>query len=96
MLPCEWHHGTFQFIRSQKSLQLERDRQVQLGTWLIWHPYSPIKFYWDCFMMIISYSSLLYIPVGVFYICKYPKLQNYLNTLGCVVSQEAVTGDRTR
>ncbi|XP_063827439.1 potassium/sodium hyperpolarization-activated cyclic nucleotide-gated channel 1-like [Ostrinia nubilalis] len=72
MLPCEWHHGTFQFIRSKKSLQQERGRQVALGHWLLWHPYSPIKYYWDCMQLIVSYILFLYIPLQVFYHCPNP------------------------
>ncbi|CAK1540387.1 unnamed protein product [Leptosia nina] len=48
MLPCEWHHGTTFYIRSRKNLALEKEKQLTQAYAFVWHPYSPIKFYWDC------------------------------------------------
>lgn len=70
MLACSWHHCTLLYIRSYKSLQLERDRQICLGLWLMWHPYSAIQFYWDCFTMVMTFAVLTYMPVHVFFQCK--------------------------
>nr|XP_037866887.1 uncharacterized protein LOC101743772 isoform X2 [Bombyx mori] len=64
-LPVEWHHGSAQFIRSQMALRLEWDRQVALNNWLIWHPYSTIKFYWDFYFVLITFAAMGYMPMQV-------------------------------
>ncbi|XP_028029907.1 potassium/sodium hyperpolarization-activated cyclic nucleotide-gated channel 1-like [Bombyx mandarina] len=71
-LPVEWHHGSAQFIRSQMALRLEWDRQVALNNWLIWHPYSTIKFYWDFYFVLITFAAMGYMPMQVFHGCPDP------------------------
>ncbi|CAB3256162.1 unnamed protein product [Arctia plantaginis] len=67
-LPCEWHHGTALFIRSLKRLRLERERHLQI-CWLVWHPYSPIKYYWDCIQLFFMFFAFIYLPFQVFVTC---------------------------
>lgn len=68
MLPCEWHHGSTIFIRSLKRLRLERRRHTHA---FVWHPYSPIRYYWDCVQLFFTFAALLYMPIQVFKACKY-------------------------
>ncbi|XP_053608947.1 potassium/sodium hyperpolarization-activated cyclic nucleotide-gated channel 4-like [Plodia interpunctella] len=71
-MPVMWHHGSTRFIRSNKSMNKERCRQVAAGNWFVWHPYSPIKFFWDCFLMTLNFAVFLYMPLQVFYECPNP------------------------
>ncbi|XP_073958045.1 potassium/sodium hyperpolarization-activated cyclic nucleotide-gated channel 1-like [Choristoneura fumiferana] len=72
MLPCEWHRGSAIYIRSRKSLEMERDRQLRSGHHLVFHPYSPLKFYWSCFVMVANLFASWYMPWQVFYHCPNP------------------------
>ncbi|XP_061709209.1 potassium/sodium hyperpolarization-activated cyclic nucleotide-gated channel 1-like [Cydia pomonella] len=72
LLPCDWHYGTLVFLRSRKSLELERQRQIASGHWFIWHPYSPAKFYFDCFLWVMNAFVGLYAPLQVFFHCPNP------------------------
>ncbi|XP_063616222.1 potassium/sodium hyperpolarization-activated cyclic nucleotide-gated channel 1-like [Cydia splendana] len=71
LLPCDWHYGTVVFLRSRKGLELERQRQIASGHWFIWHPYSPAKFYFECFLWVVNAFSGLYAPLQVFLTCKF-------------------------
>lgn len=64
--PCAWHHGSTLFIRSLKRLHKERERHVSC----VWHPYSPIKYYWDCMQLFFVFAVFLYMPVQVFITCN--------------------------
>ncbi|CAG4953679.1 unnamed protein product [Colias eurytheme] len=68
MFPCEWHHGTVFYIRSRKNLALEKEKQMASAFAIIWHPYSAIKFYWDCIGLVVTMSVLMYMPFQVFLI----------------------------
>ncbi|XP_068626375.1 potassium/sodium hyperpolarization-activated cyclic nucleotide-gated channel 1-like [Battus philenor] len=72
MLPCEWHHGTSAFLRSRKNLLLERRQQLSSGFSMIWHPYSPMKYYWDCIVGTLMFVVFIYMPFQVFVDCPNP------------------------
>ncbi|XP_047985186.1 uncharacterized protein LOC125225488 [Leguminivora glycinivorella] len=70
LLPCDWHYGTLVFLRSRKALEMERQRQIASGYWYIWHPYSPAKFYFECFLWVVNVFTEFYVPLEVFADCK--------------------------
>ncbi|CAF4862352.1 unnamed protein product [Pieris macdunnoughi] len=70
LLPCDWHHGTMFHIRSRKNLALEKEKQLTKAHAFVWHPYSAIKFYWDCLGLVVYLCVLFYMPFQVFFNCK--------------------------
>ncbi|CAH1640012.1 unnamed protein product [Spodoptera littoralis] len=65
VLPSARHHGAALFIRSLQRLHKERARHASC----VWHPYSPIKYYWDCMQLFFVFAVFLYMPVQVFIKC---------------------------
>ncbi|XP_049884528.1 potassium/sodium hyperpolarization-activated cyclic nucleotide-gated channel 1-like [Pectinophora gossypiella] len=69
MLACPWYYSSKLFLRSEYGIDKERERQLNSKWWMIMHPYSAMRFYWDCFSTIVYVFSLLYLPLQVFIIC---------------------------
>ncbi|CAH2050962.1 unnamed protein product, partial [Iphiclides podalirius] len=70
-LPWEGHHGSAELIRSRRNLLLERRRQLS-GHWMLCHPYSILKFGWDCFYSALTFVVFIYMPFQVFLNCPPP------------------------
>ncbi|KAJ8735963.1 hypothetical protein PYW08_006619 [Mythimna loreyi] len=67
-LAVAWHHGSAMFVRSDWRLRHERERHHSC----VWHPYSPVKFYWDCMQLFFALAAFLYMPMQVFIVCPSP------------------------
>ncbi|KAH9634753.1 hypothetical protein HF086_013613, partial [Spodoptera exigua] len=63
--PCAWHQGSKLFIRSLRRLRTERARHAGC----VWHPYSPVRYYWDCMQLFFVFAAFLYMPLQVFMKC---------------------------